>query len=99
MMTQEIEKEGALLAKLKEEKNLLTAMMQGETQGIVQPGSVVITNQGKFLVGVSIGAVTLIEEKFQTISPSSPIGQMMLDKKTGARFSLHEREFIIEEIL
>lgn len=99
MMTQEIEKGTALLSKLSEDKNRLLSLLQNDSTKTVQQGSVVITNSGKFYVGVSIGAVSMNGEKYQTISSSSPIGQLLLNKKAGEKFHLHEKEYVIEGIL
>ena len=99
MMTQEIEKGTALLSKLSEDRNRLLSLLQNDSTETVQQGSVVITNSGKFYVGVSIGAVTMNGEKYQTISSSSPIGQLLLNKKAGDKFRLNNKEYVIEEIL
>ena len=99
MMTQEIEKGTALLNKLFDDKNSLLAISQNDSTETVQQGSLVFTNLGKFYVGVSIGAVTMNGDKFQTVSSSSPIGQLLMNKKTDEKFYLHEKEYVIEEIL
>lgn len=99
MMTQEIEKGTALLSKLSEDRNRLLSLLQNDSTETVQQGSVVVTNNGKFYVGVSIGAVTMNGEKYQTISSSSPIGQLLLNKKAGDKFRLNDKEYVIEEIL
>ncbi|MES2619804.1 MAG: 3-oxoacyl-ACP synthase [Bacteroidota bacterium] len=98
MMTQEIEKGTALLSKLAEDRNRLLSILQNDSSESVQQGSMVITNLGKFYVGVSIGAVTMNGEKYQTISSFSPIGQLMISKKAGEKFELHEKEYVIKEI-
>jgi transcription elongation GreA/GreB family factor len=98
MMTQEIEKNSAQIAKLIADRNKLLAIAPNQTNAAVQQGSVVFTNQGNFYLAVSLGVVMSDGIKFQTISTSSPIGTIMLNKKKGERFQFHEKEYVIEEI-
>ena len=98
-MTQEIEKGTVQLNKLNNEKNRLMAISINNSGESVQQGSVVITNHEKFYLSVSIGAVTFDGDKYQTISASSPIGQLLLNKKQGEKFHLHDKEYVIEDIL
>jgi transcription elongation GreA/GreB family factor len=98
MMTQEIEKNSAQIAKLVSDRNRLVAIAPNETSTSVQQGNVVFTNHGNFYLAVSLGVVMCEGVKFQTVSTSSPIGQLMLHKKSGERFPFHEKEYIIREI-
>jgi transcription elongation GreA/GreB family factor len=99
MMTQEIEKNSGQIEKLLADRNRLIAIAQNETTNTVQQGSVVITNHGNFYLAVSIGVIVSSEGmKCQTISTSSPIGHLMLNKKAGDWFRFHDKEYIIEEI-
>lgn len=98
MMTQEIEKGTALLNKLSEDRNRLLSLLQTDSTESVQQGSLVITSNGKFYVGVSIGAVSMNGEKYQTISSSSPIGHLLLNKKPGEKIQLNEKEYVIDAV-
>ena len=99
MMTQEIEKHSIALAKLTDDKNRLLAITLNDEKEFVRQGSVIYTNHGNFYLAVSIGALTLDGIKYQTISSSSPIGQLMLNKKQGEGFKLNDKEYFITEIL
>jgi transcription elongation GreA/GreB family factor len=98
MMTQEIEKNSSQISKLMADRNRLIAVAQNDANTSVQQGNIVFTNQGNFYLAVSLGVVLCDGVKFQTISTSSPIGQLMLNKKSGDKFLFHDKEYIIERI-
>ena len=69
-----------------------------ETLDTVQPGALVTTNYGKFLLSTSIGKVELDGDQIFLISPVSPIGSTLLDKKPGDQTTFNGREYRIISI-
>ncbi|MCS4226267.1 MULTISPECIES: hypothetical protein [Sphingobacterium] len=52
----------------------------------VKLGSLVKTNLGLYFIATSIGALKIDDMNVFAISPVSPIGQLLLSKKTGDSF-------------
>ena len=49
----------------------------------VRSGSLVLTDNGMFFIAVSLGLLEVDSQKVMSISPASPIGQLMLGQKSG----------------
>lgn len=89
MMQQERNKWEARLALLKsqlQELNYLERQTNGNT---VQPGCIIETDKGYFLLGPAIGKVENALVKLMCISPGAPLGQALLHKKAGAPITLN----------
>lgn len=65
---------------------------------IANSGSVVLTNNGKFYIAISAGALQVDSETFFAVSPASPIGQKLMGKKTGDEFSLNGKNYLVESV-
>lgn len=98
MMTQEIEKNTLLLAEAKQQRQNLLQIPSNHTHSTIQRGSIVESNHGNFYVGVSVGAVNIEEKIFQTISPASPVGSILLGKKAGDTFVFNGKEYIVQQV-
>ncbi len=57
-----------------------------DTTDFVKLGSLVKTNLGLYFIATSIGALKIDDMNVFAISPVSPIGQLLLSKKTGDSF-------------
>ncbi|RZK50234.1 MAG: 3-oxoacyl-ACP synthase [Pedobacter sp.] len=64
----------------------------------VQAGSLIITNQGMFFLGVSLGMVLSNTNQVMVISTVSPMGKILLGKKVGEGFDFLHKNFQILEI-
>lgn len=67
--------------------------------GIIQSGSIVITNKARFYISVSLGEFFYKNERFYAISPESPMAQTLFGKTIGDEFILNKIEQKIEAIL
>ncbi|HEV8511857.1 MAG TPA: 3-oxoacyl-ACP synthase [Cyclobacteriaceae bacterium] len=95
----EIEK---INTQLNESKKIKLNLIQLENAAVnerVQPGSLVITSQGKFYISIPAGQFTIDKEIYFAISPSSPIAQQLLFSKVGDHFEFNKKEFVIQQIL
>ncbi|WP_370476166.1 hypothetical protein [Tamlana flava] len=62
-------------------------------------GSIVKTNLIHFYIAVSLGKIDLgDEESYYAISFSSPIGQLLRNKKVNDQFEFNQSKYIIKEI-
>ncbi|TSJ42349.1 hypothetical protein [Fluviicola chungangensis] len=64
----------------------------------VQPGSLVQTNKGLFLIGIPIGNNFFEGKKLTGIGLGAPLGQLLLHKKKADQVFFNNQQFIIEEI-
>ena len=64
----------------------------------VRPGAVVITDQGRFLVALSLGEILLDEARYVAISVQSPLCRAMLGKATGDTFTFGPKTYQVVEI-
>jgi hypothetical protein len=99
MMQQETNRN---LTQLNEANKLLIALNQVSTAGnheTAEPGSVVITNNGRFYLSISAGTINLNGEPYFAISPASPIGLKMKGCRAGEEFNLNGKVYIVKEVL
>lgn len=61
-------------------------------------GSIVKTNLMNFYIAVSLGKIDVEDESFYAISFSSPIGQLLRNKKVNDQFEFNQSKYIIKEI-
>jgi hypothetical protein len=62
-------------------------------------GSLVFTNTDRFYLSISMGKVLANGLEFLFISPSSPVGQAMLNLTENDQFSFNKKLHTIERIL
>jgi transcription elongation GreA/GreB family factor len=100
MMQQETNRN---MAQLTEANKLKIALSQIAADGLplasVQPGSLAITNNGKFYIAISAGALLYNSETYFAVSMASPIGRQFQGKKSGDNFTLNNKVYIIQSIL
>jgi len=95
----EIEKINTQLNEAKKLKQNLLQLENAIATERVQPGSLVITNQGKFYISIPAGQFIIDGETYFAISASSPIAQQLLFSNLGDRFEFNKKEFFIQQIL
>ena len=99
MITQEIKNLSGQLAEAQQQKLMLGGISIDKTGIAVQPGSVVFTNQGNFFVSISAGGLEAGGEKFMAVSPLSPIGKMLLNKKPEDGFLFNGKNYEIQKVV
>lgn len=98
MMTQEIKNNSAQLAEAVRQKQILSQISVDKKLDTAQVGSLVITNHEKFFIAISSGSLKFNNENYLAISPSSPLGRNLIDKKKGDSASFNGKEYLIENI-
>lgn len=74
-------------------------IVEPEGHGIVDFGSLVITDSMIFFVSIGLGLVQFEQEQVAVISTQVPIYQAMRDKKAGDRFSFNGKAYTIINII
>lgn len=97
MMTQEIINNSAQLAEAIKQKQLLSQISIDKKLETIQVGSLVTTNHEKFFIAISAGLLKLNNETYLAISPSSPLGRNLIDKKKGDSVSFNNKLYSILE--
>ncbi|WP_282134954.1 3-oxoacyl-ACP synthase [Seonamhaeicola maritimus] len=98
MLQLEREKAGNQLAEIQKIKETLAKIGTTRTSDIVNLGSVVYTSNLNYFISISAGELKARNETFYAISPSTPIGQLLLGKTVGDSISFRNQEFIIKEV-
>ncbi len=62
-------------------------------------GSLVLTNKGLFYIAIGLGKVVLNDQDFFVVSPISPIGKVLINKKEKESFSFNGNSYVIEEVI
>ncbi len=99
MLQLEREKAGNQLAEIQKIKEVLFKIDASQTLKIVGLGSVVFTSQANYFIAISAGELIIDGVKFYAISPSTPVGQLLIGKKTDDIIVFREQRFQIIQIL
>ena len=99
MMQLEIEKYSAQLNDGLNLKKALSQIDINTQYDKVQSGSLVITNQGNYLISISAGKLFLDDVEYFAISYSSPIGQLLFNKKEKDEVEFRSKKISIISII
>ena len=98
MLQLEMEKASQQLEGIYQMKLLLDKISIDETFEFIRLGSLIVTSQERYFVAISAGQITIFNIMYYAISPSSPIGKLLLGKKVGDAFMFNEKTITIQEI-
>lgn len=100
MMKQEIERNFQLLAEAKQMQHVLHSLKPVSTNPKnIRPGSLILTDQGLFYLAIGIGKLQVDGQAIFVLSPSAPVGQILIGKALGDRVSFNQRAYLIQDIL
>jgi transcription elongation GreA/GreB family factor len=99
MAQQETDRNMAQLNEANKLKVALNTININSNATTIEPGSVVITNNGNFYVVISAGTLSVSGDSYFAISPASPIGIKMKGLKVGDEFSLNGKNYSVTNIL
>lgn len=77
---------------------LLSLDPQQKPSEKVLAGSLVETDGGFFYISIPMGRVMIADEAYFIVSPGSPVGQLLLQKKEGDSVVLNGRVLLIKKI-
>jgi hypothetical protein len=98
MMQLDIEQNAAQLAEAIKLKDVLQRIDPVMSTVSIQPGSLVVTNNGNFYIAVSVGALVIQGETYVVLSPASPVGALMMGMKTGHQFVFNKKTFEVQHV-
>ena len=98
MLQLEMEKAGQQLSGITKMKEILSKISIDKNSKIAHLGSVVKTSKASFFLSISSGQIMVNNEIYFAISVSSPIGRILLGKKTGDVFIFNNIQQTIEDI-
>ncbi|SDT69379.1 hypothetical protein SAMN05216490_5014 [Mucilaginibacter mallensis] len=87
---------------LNEANKLIVALNRISAKGssaIVETGSLIITNNGKFYIAISAGTLAVNGESYFAVSPASPIGIKLKGLKVGDGFELNGKGYRVIEVV
>ncbi|MEQ6124475.1 3-oxoacyl-ACP synthase [Pseudotenacibaculum sp. MALMAid0570] len=98
MLQLEMEKAGQQLASVQQMKEILAKIDPSKKSSIASLGTIVTTNLGSYFLSISAGQLKVNQGVFFTISPSSPIGKLLLGKKEGEALIWNGKKIEIHQI-
>ncbi|MGG8496235.1 3-oxoacyl-ACP synthase [Tenacibaculum sp. TC6] len=99
MLQLEMEKAGQQLESVQLMKETLTKIDSKKTVTVGCLGSIVKTNLATYFISISAGKVVIEEKEYFAISASSPIGNLLLGKKSGDIIQFNGNNITIEQII
>ncbi len=96
MLQLEMEKASQQLAGINQMKMLLSKLSL-ETSLVAKLGSLIITDNTNYFLAISAGEIKINDTIYYAISPSSPIGRLLLGKKVGDTVNF-TKEMLIKAI-
>ncbi|WP_034042481.1 GreA/GreB family elongation factor [Wocania ichthyoenteri] len=98
MLQLEREKAGKQLSEIVKVKEALSKIDTSKSSKIIGLGSVVYTTQANYYIAISAGEFQINSEKIYAISPSTPIGKLLIGKTVGDTIVFRESSFEIIEV-
>ena len=98
MLQLEREKAGNQLAEIQKTKEQLSKIVLSKSSSCIGLGSVVFTNKNNYFIAISAGELQVDELVFYAISPSTPMGQLLMGKIKGDAINFREQTFQIENL-
>lgn len=99
MVQQELDKLEAQRAKLLHLQQELKQMPLECRSDRIGFGSMVVTDQGNYLIGISFGAVEVESQVVYAISLASPLGQALNGQGAGATVHVQGRDLVVLEVV
>ncbi|GAA3776452.1 hypothetical protein GCM10022271_05760 [Corallibacter vietnamensis] len=99
MLQLEREKAGNQLANTENLKHVLYKIDASSHSKIIGLGSVVFTSQNHYFIAISIGKLTTETNNFYAISPTTPIGKLLMGKTEGDIIVFNNQKIEIDQVL
>lgn len=98
MLQLEREKSGNQLADIQKLKEAFSKIDISKKSKTITLGSIIITSQNNYFIAISVGEIKIDNKVFYGISPSTPIGLLLIGKSIGHVVVFKEQSFNIEQV-
>lgn len=98
MMQQEIDRNERLLAEAQAMKHVLQTIRADEHKKQGGMGAVIVTDRGIFFLGPGIGMLDTEHGRVFALSPSSPIGRLLVGCTAGSTIRYNTATYVVSEI-
>jgi hypothetical protein len=99
MLQLEMEKASQQFSSISSKQEVLQKIDIQKKNEIGKLGSLVVTSQGSYFLAISIGLIALDTKDYFVISPSSPIGKLLLVKIKGETFMFNNKKIQVLKII
>lgn len=99
MIQSEIERIGLQRSEAIRQLQNIQILDPKKSNNLASRGALVNTGQAFYYLGAPIGKVEIDKKAVFVISPQSPIGQLILDKKVGDKIEFNGKKITIKEII
>jgi transcription elongation GreA/GreB family factor len=99
MLQLEMEKAGQQLKVVSEMKTTLDRINFQENSPVCKLGSVVKTENIYYFIAISVGKLIVNNDVYYAISSKSPIGQLLIGKRTGEEITFNGKQFSVNDII
>lgn len=86
------------LANLQQQKRVIKLLESCQASETVKLGSIVSTNKGVYYLAIGIGQVRVNQTLVYVVSPASPVGKAMMNRKIGEVVKFNALNIEIKEI-
>lgn len=98
MLQLEREKAGNQLAEIQKIKESFSKINISNSSKMIGLGSLVYTSNANYFIAISAGELSVENMKVYAISPSTPIGQLLMGKIVGDEVDFREQKFIVKDV-
>ena len=88
MLHLEMEKASQQFEAAKQMKDVLNRIELKSVSEKIRLGSLITTDQGVYFLSISAGQLIVDRKHYYAVSPSSPIGALLVGKESGSRLTL-----------
>ena len=98
MLHLEMEKASQQLGVAKQMKEVLDKIQLNSVSKKIKLGSLITTDQAIYFLSISAGEISLGDKLYYAISPSSPIGSLLIGKEKGEKILLNSKVITVLSI-
>ncbi len=98
MLQLEMEKASQQLENIYMLKSVLAKIVIDNVSDVIKLGSLIITNHATYFLTIPVGEINIDGKAYYVVSPSSPIGKLLLGKKVGDAFVFNRRSIRINKV-
>ena len=70
----------------------------GKPTAMARPGSLIITDRGRFFISISVGKLTVEGTDYFAVSAASPIGAQLLGRKAGDVIMFNKLTYRVQDV-